>query len=108
MIPYIYCHWANNNNIITFKRHTACFSVLQVETTPLLEASGTTRHGIQIPSITSNHSATNGILLSLTISDDLKENELYSVNFITINDNGEGNTTGNIQFSTYINTTYYY
>ena len=75
--------------------------MLKVETTPLLEVSETTSHNVQFPTIASNHSDVNGTLLSIMIGVNLKENELYSVNIITVNDKGEANSTGNIQFSKY-------
>ena len=86
----------------SFKKYTACFNMLKVETTPLLEVSEASRHDLQIPTIASNISDANGLLLTITINDvNITENELYTVNIITVNDNGEENSTGNIQFSKY-------
>ena len=65
----------------------------QVETVSLSKMSVITKHDLQIPIINNNTQ------FSLKINESLEENELYSMNIITVNHNGEANSTGNIQFS---------
>ena len=74
-----------------------CFCVYEVQT-------NTTEHGPLIP-VVLNFSS-NNVQLNLTLDSGLVENELYSANIITTNNDGMEITVGTVEFSMLISKGY--
>ena len=77
-----------------------CFNLYSVQLIPLSAADSFTLQGPFIPAVTvASGSENNQRTLSFNIDSGINPNEIYSVTIITVNVNGERNSTGDITFS---------